>query len=330
MRLANGMGSVYKMKDRPRRKPWRARITVSWDLDKNTMRLRQIVKDLGYYATRNEALKALMDFNQDPFDLDTLTVTFDDCYQEAKKRFTESRKRNYMAAYKYLAPIKDKPIRSIKAPMMQKCIDACQTTQQQEIKTLCHKVYEYALEMEIVDKNPSSLLKSKTVETAIDRNIFTADEIAEIEQADTWWKVCLACLLYSGMRTKELRDLSDNDIDLDNMTIDIRIAKNKSSVRIIPIHKHAEAFFRRYKDEGLGFYNMTHNGFNKAIKRAFKTEHLAHDTRHTFATKMRECGCDPLILQKILGHAPQTITERVYTHLTLDEMRKNLELLKYD
>lgn len=326
MRLANGSGSVHKMTGN-RRKKWRVRITTGWVLDPYLMKYKQTYKDLGYYATRNEALKALMDYNNDPFDLDTLTVTLDDCYQQAKKQFTESRKRNYFAAYKFLTPLKDKPIRSIKAPMMQKCIDSCKTTQQQEVKTLLHKIYNYALEMEIVDKNPSLHLKSNSVSTTINRNIFTSEEIADIEKCDTWWKVCLACLLYSGMRSMELRTLEADDIDLDEMTINIRQAKNKSSVRKIPIHTHAEGFFRQYKDEGLGFYGKSHNGFNKAIQKYFPTEHHGHDTRHTFTTRMRECGADPLILQKLLGHTPQTITERVYTHITLDEMRKNIELL---
>lgn len=293
------------------------------------MKKKQQYITLGYYKTRNEALKALMDYNNDPFDLDTLTVTLDDCYKEAKKRFTASRKGNYTAAYKYLAPIKDKPIRSIKAPMMQKCIDSCSTTQQQEIKTLLHKIFDYALEMEIIDKNPSQHLRSNSIEPTIDRNIFIASEIAEIEKSEKWWDICLTCLLYSGMRTKELKDLSASDIDLDNMVIHIRKAKNRSSVRDIPIHTHVEAVFRRYKTEGINLYGKTHDGFNKAIQRSFSTVHHAHDTRHTFATKMRECGCDPLILQKILGHTPQTITERVYTHLTLEEMRQNIEKLHY-
>jgi len=33
MKRANGTGSIYKMKDRKRRKPWRVRVTVKWILD---------------------------------------------------------------------------------------------------------------------------------------------------------------------------------------------------------------------------------------------------------------------------------------------------------
>ena len=327
MRNYNGYGSITKLSGN-RRRPWMVRITAGWDLS-DKLQARQIQKVLGYYATRQEAIKALADYNNNPFDVNALKITFGQCYEEAKKKFTEGRKQNYYAAYKYLEPIKDMPIRQIKAPMMQKCIDSCTTTQQREIVTVCHKVFDYALEMEYIDKNPSQHIHNNTVAATINRNIFTADEIQFIEEADTWYKVVLACLLYSGMRCKELRTLEPDDIDLENMTIDIRQAKNKSSIRKIPLHTHAEPYFRVYKDEGLVSYPTTQNGLNKAIKKNFEIEHHAHDTRHTFATRMRECGCDPLILQKILGHTPQTITERIYTHLTMEEMRDNIELLAY-
>lgn len=328
MRLPNSYGSITKLSGK-RRRPWMVRVTTEMVFDEKTMKYKQKQTPLGYYATRQEAMKALADYNSDPFDLDALSVTFDQCYQEAHKSFSEGRRYNYEAAYKYLEPLKNKPIRSIKAAQMQKCIDACTTTQQREIKTVCRKIFEYALYAEFVDKNPADHLTSNNVEASIDRILFTPEEIKYIEEADIWWKVCLACLLYSGMRSKELRTLEPDDIDLDNMVITIRLGKNKSSVRQIPIHTHAEGYFRQYKEEGIGFYNKTHNGFNKAISKNFKTKHHAHDTRHTFTTKMRECGCDPLVLQRILGHTPETITERVYTHLSMDELRNNINLLKY-
>lgn len=305
------------------------RVTTEMVFDETTKKYQQKQKPLGYYPTRQEAMKALADYNNDPYDLDALSVTFEQCYEEARKSFTDGRRYNYEAAYKYLEPIKDKPIRSIKAAHMQKCIDSCTTTQQREIKTVCRKVYEYALYAEFVDKNPSNHLKCNNVEATIERNLFTTEDIKFIEEANIWWKVCLACLLYSGMRSKELRTLEPDDIDLDNMTISIREGKNQSSIRQIPIHSHAEPYFRQYKEEGIGFYHKSHNGFNKAIAKNFTTEHHAHDTRHTFASRMRECKCDSLVLKRILGHKPESITERVYTHLSMDELRKNIELLNY-
>lgn len=326
MRLANGTGSVHKMSDN-RRKPWRVRVTSEIEFDEATKRYHQKYKILGYYKTRNEALKALMDYNDNPFDLNALEVSLDQCYEQAKKSFTEGRKHNYYAAYKYLEPLKDKPIRSIKAPQMQACIDACTTTQQVEIKTVCHKIFDYAMKMEFIDHDPSRYLKAENVTERRKREVLTAKQIKSLEGVGEWWSKITLMLVYSGMRTKELKELQPEWIDIENKCIDIQKAKNKSSLRQIPIHSHVLPLFEDYKAFGSNLYGYTHDGLNKALKTF--CGHTAHDCRHTFATRMRECKCDPLILQLLLGHTPSTITERVYTHITIDELRKNLELLKY-
>lgn len=328
MRNYNGYGSITKLSG-TRRRPWMVRITSGWEFDTERMKEKQIQKVLGYYSTRQDAIKALADYNDNPFDVDNIKVTFDQIYQQIRKDFKSSRVRNYEAAYRYLASVRDKPLRQIKAPMLQACIDACQNTLQGDILTLCHKVYEYALYNEITDKNPSALLHKASREKPKERELFTSEEIRMIESSDEWYMNILACMLYSGMRGKELRDLSADDINLDNMTINMRQGKNKTSVRTIPLHTHAEGYFRRYKEEGINFYGHAYNTFNTECKRAFSTEHHGHDTRHTFTSQMRLCGCDPLVLQRILGHAPETITQKVYTHITMDEMRENIELLRY-
>ena len=127
------------------------------------------------------------------------------------------------------------------------------------------------------------------------------------------------------MRTKELLDLQPDDIDLEERTIHIRIAKNRSSVRTIPIHNAIFADLSDFKRSPIHF---SHNGFNKALKAKYGRR--AHDCRHTFTTKMRECGCDLLVLQLLLGHTPKTITERVYTHVSLEELRDAINMLRYE
>ncbi len=291
------------------------------------MKKKQIMKDLGYYRTRAEAFKALMDYNDNPFDLNLREITFEQCYEQAKNGFTEGRKRNYMAAYKYLEPIKDLPIRSLRANQMQKCIDACTTTQQQEIKTVCHKVYAYALRNEIVEKDPSRYLHSNVIPTQKIREVITPGDAIKLEGINEWWSKITLMLLYSGMRTKELKELQPEWIHDKEGYVDIQKAKNKSSLRQIPIHSHVVPLFSDYKQFGCNLYGYTHDGLNKSLK-AF-CGHTAHDCRHTFATRMRECGCDPLVLQLLLGHTPSTITEKVYTHISMEELSSALELLEY-
>lgn len=324
MRNPNGFGSVSKLSGK-RRRPWIARVTTGTEIDFENQKAKQLRQTVGYYATKKEALEALAKFTENPFNLESSKVTFRQCYEGAKEDFSEARAHNYRSAFRYLEPIADLPIRSIKAAQMQRCIDTCKTTQQREIKTVCHKTYEFALKQEYIDRNPSQYLKSNTVEATIDREVFTPEEIRDLWNRDEWSAKIALVLLYSGMRTKELRTMEPDDIDLEERVMHITKGKNRSSIRTVPIHDKILPILKDLKENPVQF---THNGFNKALSRY--GDHTAHDCRHTFSSRMRECGCDLLTLQLILGHTPSTITERVYMHIGIDELRNAVNMLHYD
>ena len=324
MRNPNGYGCISKLSGN-RRRPWIVRITSGYAVDHGTQTVKQIRQILGYYSTRAEAMKALAKYNENPFNMDYMKVTFRQCYDQAKEDFSEARAHNYKSAFRYLEPIADIPIRTIKASQMQKCVDACQTTQQREIKTVCHKVYDYAMRNEIVDRDPSRYLKSNTVAPTIDRQLFTPDEISYLwKNRDEWYCSVALILLYSGMRTKELRTIQPDQINLEKRMIVLKEGKNAASVRNIPIHEAILPILSDYKRRPISF---SHNGFNKALKRI--GSHTAHDTRHTFTTEMHKCGAELLPLKLILGHTPDNITERVYTHISHDELLQTINLLDY-
>lgn len=324
MKNPNGYGSVYKLPGN-RRRPWAVRVTTGFTIDQDLHTAKQLRQFLGYYATRKEAMQALADYNEDPFALDGTRITFGQCYEQASKDFSPARAHNYRSAYRYLEPIADLPIRSIRAAMMQKCIDACQTTQQREIKTVCRKVYEYALQQELVDKNPALYLHNNTVDASIERDVFTDDQIADLlDCRSEWWAQVSLILLYTGMRTKELRDLAPDDIDLKDRMIYIRKAKNKRSIRHIPIHDELVPVISAWKSSPRTF---SHNGYAKHLRDRYGRR--PHDCRHTFTTRLRSAKCDLLILQILLGHTPRTITERVYTHISDEELRDAVRLLSY-
>lgn len=325
MKNPNAYGSVVKLAG-TRRRPWAVRVTTGFTMDPVMETAKQLRQYIGYYATRAEAMQALADYNKDPFSLDSLRVTFRECYDEASKDFSAARAHNYRSGARYLEPIMDLPIRSIKATQMQACIDSCKTTQQREIKTVCRKVYDYAMRAEIVDRDPSLYLKSNTVDAEIVRDVYTSDQIRDLfDHKSDWWAKVTLLLLYTGMRTKELRDLDpERDIDIDNRMINIRQGKNKNSIRQIPIHDMVLPIAKDWRDAPRTF---SHNGYIKIIKNRYGR--LAHDSRHTFTSKLRDSKVDLLLIQLLLGHAPKTITERVYTHVTQDELREAINKLDY-
>ena len=71
MRRANGSGSIFKVKDAKRRKPWRVNVTLGVVINEETGKARQRTASLGYFATRAEAEEALVNYNACPYDLKT-------------------------------------------------------------------------------------------------------------------------------------------------------------------------------------------------------------------------------------------------------------------
>ena len=85
MRNPNGYGSFYKLSGN-RRRPWAVRITTGWERDKNNPDSlgKQKYKILGYYKTRPEAVLALAEYNNEPYDLDSNKITFEELFEKWK------------------------------------------------------------------------------------------------------------------------------------------------------------------------------------------------------------------------------------------------------
>lgn len=327
MRLPNSYGSITKLKGN-RRRPYMVRITTGWELDPDSMKAKQIQKILGYYRTQKEAIAALAQYNDDPYDLNAQEITFKEIYERIVPDIPESSIRNYRNAWKYLEPVYDMPIKSIKLTHLQSCVDACQTTQQPFISTICHKVYRYALMHELTNKNPSQYLRAKSRKAVIVRELYTKEEMEYLwDNTDKWWVVITLILLYSGMRTKELVTLTEDMVDYKNRWLDIQLAKNECSVRGLPIHKRILPLFRTYFEAGGNLYGYSHANLNRLLKKFHG--HRAHDARHSFTTRMRELGVDHLVVKRLLGHTPDDITERIYTHLSREELTAAIDLLEY-
>ena len=327
MKMSNGMGGISKMPGN-RRKPYCVRITTGWTYNEETQKKKQKQKVIGYYRTRKEAMEALVEYNRDPFDLDAKQVTFDKCYQNVV--FPDSMARSYINAYKYLLPVHDKPIRSIKPAQLQECIESCKNSQQPLVKTICKRTYHYAIMNEYVDRDVSQFLTAKSRETQIERKLFTHDEIEELwemRKKGYWWVNVTLILLYTGMRTKELRTMPIESLDAQNSWFDIPFGKTKTSVRGIPLHPSILPVISDYYINGGNLYGYAHSSLNKALN-AFHG-HRAHDCRHTFTTRMRECGVDHVTIQRLVGHKPSDITYQVYTHISQEELTEAIGKLVY-
>jgi len=81
MKQPNSYGSVHKLLGK-RRKPWRVRKTSGWLLNEQSGTVKQQYITIGYYATKQEALIALADYNENPYDINSNSITFSEVYEK--------------------------------------------------------------------------------------------------------------------------------------------------------------------------------------------------------------------------------------------------------
>lgn len=348
MKLPNGYGSVYKLSGK-RRNPYIARKTTGWSID-DSGKAKQLFVTVGYYPTKAAALQALADFNANPYDIQVNTITFKEVYEKwAKEHFeliVPSAQRTWVSAFNHSAPLHDMRFRDIRVNHLEQTIKDAAAGQptKQRMKSLYNLMYKYALKHEICDKDYAALCNSvKKGEKVIKRVPFSDNEIETLFSNLAYPFVDMLLIgIYSGFRPQELAILKLSDVDLKEHTIIGGLKTDAGRNRVVPIHSRVydlvESCYKKAAAAGCDTlfydessqtgkeltYDKWRGRFRKIMKR-FKMQHTPHDTRHTFITKAKESGVDEYILKLIVGHAIDDITEKVYTHRTLDELKQEIE-----
>ena len=143
----------------------------------------------------------------------------------------------------------------------------------------------------------------------VERKIFTKEEIEDlwIRTGENIPKLVLF-YIYTGLRFSELANLKPDNWH-DNYIV-IPKAKTAAGIREVPLSDKALSLLPLPVVPPARTFNEKLNKFN----------HTPHDTRHTFISLMTEAGVDSRILKKIVGHVSNDVTEKIYTHISLEVM----------
>lgn len=342
MKKANGNGSVSKLSG-IRRKPYIARVTLGWDESTG----RQIRKTIGTYVTQKEAQKALIDYLDNPYDLDLSNILFKDVYEKWSKlkypKVSHSAILGYQSAYNNVEKLHNMKIKDIKARHLQEAIDSCSKGQatKKKIKFLFGQMFAYAMQNDIITKDYSEFVDIGKASEESKREPFSNKEIEllwkhidDIEFIDT-----ILIMIYSGFRIGELLELETKNIDLVNMTMTGGLKTEAGKNRLVPIHpKILPLIEKRYnKDNQYLIINfkgkkMKYDNYYKEkfipIMEQLNMKHRPHDCRHTFATLLSNANANATAIKKMIGHESYATTEKIYTHKDIEELRKNVELIK--
>ncbi len=338
-RLPNGFGQISEIKNRNLRKPFRAMISVGkYDTG------RPIVKPLkpeSYFETYNDAYTALVEYNKDPYELES-SITMKELYdrwteQYFKSLSSDSSVRTIKAAWSRCSAVYNIEVRNIRVRHVKAVIEASELPNMRlRIKSVLNQMLDYAVEYEIVDRNVARMLKisDETTGSKKDHIAFTEEEM------DRLWKyvgtvayadlVIIQC--YTGFRPQELIELKTCNVDLDTGLITGGMKTEAGTNRVVPIHPRIRPLVINRIEEALKLgseyvFNCTETHTNRKLtydkyQYRFKKiveelnlnpNHRPHDPRKHFATMAKRASMDEYAIKYIMGHAITDITESVYT-----------------
>lgn len=345
LRLPNGFGSIVLRTDGQRRNPYMIRKWIGG---------RQ--KIIGSAPTYEAALTFLVDYNKDPALLDPDKMTFSQVYDlVAAERFTKLAKNtvaNYTAAYKHCSPLYDKVFAKLTIADLQAIVVAMGDigvgyASQKKLRQLFHHMYTYARKYSIVgqtvdvaqfidiDKKVIVYQKKPFNTRQLNRVKAIADDTDNLLAP---WAMAVVMLIYGGPRCGEFIKVCKSDVKLKQRYYIIRDSKTAAGRnRAVPIHRKVLPYFRYWMErpgktliattDGKPLtYHTFRTQFDKVMT-ASKCHHTPHECRHTCATWLDNAGANDTAIKRILGHASQGVTKGVYTHKSLHELKRAIDLL---
>lgn len=326
MKNPNGYGSVVFLGN-GRRRPYAIRVTIGHD-DEGRQRYTYI----DYFHDRETAMYELSLHNRNNLTADLASYTFKDAFDawaaEINLEGSPKGTRNARySAYNVCEPIWNKKIRQIKKGDLLSIINNYNAGSQAKkgVKTLMSHVFNWAVDNDIIAKNYALNIQIASDAAPLNpHRLLTEDEIREATQRDGRLGDVLKILLYTGMRIEELLTLETQNVHLDEryMTGGVKTTAGKN--RTIPIAEEIVPVIQRH----LGAGDLLIMPGGKPLQqRTIRAElvksgqpYTFHDCRHTFVTKSLEAGAKKVVVQKIVGHKGDDITDAVYTHVSVDDM----------
>lgn len=252
--------------------------------------------------------------------------------------YSKATKSNYSAAYSYCTTLYDKPFEDLKATNLQEFIDNQKGLKKGSLKAilvLFNQMYKYAIYAEIVSENKSKFVKINKDDDTEHGTAFSEQELKTLWQNSANIDVQLILIMcYSGWRIGELENL---EVNLDKRYFQGGSKTKAGKDRIVPIHPCIYNFVKSRIDTDGTLLNM-----NKVTYRMFRfypileklgtvgnPKHTPHDCRHTFSSLCEKYGVRENDRKRLLGHAfGNDITNAVYGHRTLEELRSEIKKIK--
>ena len=253
--------------------------------------------------------------------------------REGARNYSDSTKYISASSFKNAAALHDRVFADLKSTDLQEVIDLCphKTETKTKIIQLFHELYDYADKIKLCTDDASRHVKLMESRDDVVHGVpFSEKEILRFYQ-DRKNPVAarLLILCYSGWRISEYASISV-DLDAGAMTGGIKTAAGKD--RVVPVHsaiKETLAYLAQ-NNTLMPAGTAKVQAFRKEMKQYLKVcgmdpSHTPHDCRHTFSALCERYHVSENDRKRMMGHALPDITNSVYGHRTVDDLRTEIE-----
>ena len=271
-KLPNGFGQISEIKNRNLRNRFRVMVTVGKTSEGKP--ISKLLKPNAYFKTYNEAYEALVEYNKNPYDLNTSSITMTDLYEKWSKEYLKtvatSNVRSIQSAWNYCSVLYEMRVADVRAKHLKKCIDGASregkgkiiqasANTKSRIKSIFNLMFDYANENDLVEKNYARTFNVsdkilKEVEEVKRGHISFTDKEMEI-----LWKnvdkipyvdvILIQC--YSGWRPQELGLIELNRVDLNNWVFAGGMKTDAGMNRLVPIHSKIRPLIKKRYEEAI-------------------------------------------------------------------------------
>ena len=184
------------------------------------------------------------------------------------------------------------------------------------------QTFKFALAQDIIEKNPTELLKINIEDDDEHGVPFANDDLKKLwKNRDNDIAQILLIMCYSGYRIGEL---SVVHVDLSQKCFTGGLKTKTSKERIVPIHSAIYPIISCRIGKYGAIMNMPSQKFRNQMYSYIDSlkmqKHTPHDCRHTFSMLCEEYSVRENDRKRMLGHKIGDITNDIYGHRDLEEM----------
>ena len=201
------------------------------------------------------------------------------------------------------------------------------------------KVINYALEHDILKKNPCTGVTIKIDDQILRKEVLSMEEIQTListhhEKENPIIKRAFIFCLYCGLRFCDVKDLTFANVDYSNKILKFEQSKTKghsaNSGVVIPLNDGLLKLIGEPTDEQdkdslifpLPSYDMCLKALKRWVKQAGINKHISwHCARHSFAVNILNNGANIKTVASLLGHSGLKHTEK-YTR-AVDKLKED-------